>query len=100
MSIRAAALAVSAVWLLTSGAGLADQARIDRGEYLLHASGCTGCHTAEGDDARPLAGGRALDTPFGTFYTPNITPDTETGIGSWTDDAFVDALWQVIGSLD
>lgn len=98
MSTRGAVLAgLSVVCLLTSGAGRADQADIDRGEYLLHASGCSSCHTAEADDARPLAGGRALDTPFGTFYTPNITPDVATGIGGWSDDAFVTALWEGIG---
>lgn len=98
MSTRGAVLAgLSVVCLLTSGAGRADQADIDRGEYLLHASGCSSCHTGEASDARPLAGGRALDTPFGTFYTPNITPDIATGIGGWSDDAFVTALWEGIG---
>jgi mono/diheme cytochrome c family protein len=41
----------------------------------------------------PLAGGHALETPFGVFYTPNITPDPATGIGGWSDDDFVNALW-------
>jgi mono/diheme cytochrome c family protein len=39
-----------------------------------------------------LAGGRALKTPFGIFYSPNITPDRETGIGGWTDEDFIRAL--------
>ena len=64
-----------------------------QGEYLLHAGGCTTCHTADEDNAVPLAGGHALETPFGTFYSPNITPDVETGIGAWSDEEFVDALW-------
>ena len=98
MSIRAAVLAgLSATCLLTTGVSLANPAQIERGEYLLHASGCTSCHTADEDDARPLTGGRALDTPFGTFYTPNITPDIETGIGGWSDDDFVTALWEGVG---
>jgi mono/diheme cytochrome c family protein len=75
-------------WHVASAASPAD-----RGEYLLHAGGCTSCHTADEDDAVPLAGGHALETPFGTFYSPNITPDVETGIGAWSDEEFVDALW-------
>lgn len=54
-----------------------------RGEYVFDAAGCAGCHTAEADDARPLAGGRVLETPFGVFYGPNITPDETHGIGAW-----------------
>jgi mono/diheme cytochrome c family protein len=60
------------------------------GEYLFHAAGCLACHTAE--DSEPLAGGRAFDTPFGVFYAPNITPDKETGIGSWSRTDFITAL--------
>jgi mono/diheme cytochrome c family protein len=60
------------------------------GEYLVRAAGCIACHTAE--DGEPLAGGHALETPFGTFYTPNITPDPDTGIGGWSLDAFSRAL--------
>jgi mono/diheme cytochrome c family protein len=66
----------------------------ERGRYLIHAGGCISCHTEDTDDAVPLAGGRAMETPFGTFYTPNITPDVETGIGGWTDDDFVAAFWE------
>lgn len=76
--------------------GQADETLIERGRYLIHAGGCVTCHTAEGDDTRPFAGGRALESPFGTFYSPNITPDEETGIGSWSDDEFVRAFWQGI----
>jgi mono/diheme cytochrome c family protein len=72
-------------------------ASVVRGEYLLRAGGCVSCHTADGDDAVPLAGGRALETPFGTFYTPNITPDEETGIGAWSDEEFLNAFWEGVG---
>jgi len=41
---------------------------------------------------RPLAGGRALKTPFGVFMSPNITPDPDHGIGGWSDGDFVRAL--------
>ena len=60
-------------------------ARVERGRYLVHAGGCLTCHTADRPDAIPLAGGRALATPFGTFYSPNLTPDLVTGLGGWTD---------------
>ena len=73
---------------------LAEDALLKRGEYLIHAGGCVDCHTEDSDEAIPLAGGRALDSPFGTFYSPNITPDTETGIGAWSDDDFVNAFWE------
>jgi mono/diheme cytochrome c family protein len=63
---------------------------VERGEYLMRAGGCFSCHTAPGGER--LAGGRALATPFGTFYSPNITPDPETGIGRWTDAQFLRAL--------
>ena len=60
------------------------------GEYLFQAAGCLGCHTVE--DGQPLAGGRAFETPYGTFYSPNITPDPETGIGRWSRADFIKAL--------
>jgi mono/diheme cytochrome c family protein len=53
------------------------------------------CHTARG--GTPYAGGRALVTPFGTVYAPNITPDTQTGIGAWTADDFWHALHNGVG---
>jgi mono/diheme cytochrome c family protein len=68
----------------------ADEDASGPGEYLVRAGGCFSCHTAAG--GQPLAGGRALATPFGTFYSPNITPDPDTGIGRWTDAQFLRAL--------
>ncbi|HSB48846.1 MAG TPA: cytochrome c, partial [Burkholderiales bacterium] len=52
-----------------------------RGEYLVSAGGCLGCHTEAKKGATPYAGGRELKTPFGTFYGPNITPHPQAGIG-------------------
>jgi mono/diheme cytochrome c family protein len=63
-----------------------------RGEYLSKAGGCVGCHTEERKDAVPYAGGRALKTPFGTFYGPNITPHPQAGIGGWSQPDFVRAM--------
>jgi mono/diheme cytochrome c family protein len=61
-----------------------------RGENLSHIANCIGCHTAR--DGKPFAGGRPLETPFGTIFATNITPDPDTGIGRWSREAFVRAL--------
>ncbi|HET6631960.1 MAG TPA: cytochrome c [Rhodanobacteraceae bacterium] len=61
-----------------------------KGRYLARAGDCIGCHTAQG--GRDYAGGRAIPTPFGTLYAPNITPDPETGIGGWSADDFWQAM--------
>ena len=65
---------------------------VQRGEYIARAAGCISCHTDKKGKGEPFAGGRALKTPFGTFYSPNITPDKATGIGSWSDRDFLRAL--------
>ena len=67
-----------------------NDANIARGAYLARAGDCMACHTARG--GVPYAGGRALDTPFGRLFAPNITPEPTTGIGSWTPDDFWRAL--------
>lgn len=64
----------------------------ERGATVLRASGCVACHTDEENDGQFLAGGRALETPFGTFYSPNITPDRNHGIGAWQAQDFFQAL--------
>ncbi len=61
-------------------------AQIARGAYLAHAGDCAVCHTVRG--GKPYAGGRAIATQYGTFYTPNVTPDRLTGIGTWSSDDF------------
>jgi mono/diheme cytochrome c family protein len=65
---------------------------IARGKYLAEAAGCDQCHTDTEHQGRPYAGGRALETPFGTAWSPNITPDRETGIGRWRLADFLRAL--------
>lgn len=57
-----------------------------RGEYVARAAGCVGCHTDAKPGATPFAGGRALATPFGTFFGPNITPHPDAGIGKWSEE--------------
>ncbi len=63
---------------------------VRRGEYLTKAADCEVCHTAEG--GQPFAGGRAIPTPFGVLYSPNITADRQTGIGAWSDADFIRAV--------
>src|SRR3979490_2104476 len=60
------------------------------GKALADAAGCASCHTA--DPAKPFAGGKRIDTPFGGIYSPNLTPDRDTGLGAWSDEEFFGAL--------
>jgi len=64
---------------------------IERGGYLVTAGGCYSCHKGS-EDSEAMSGGLALETDFGTFYAPNITPDPDTGIGSWNAGDFILAL--------
>jgi mono/diheme cytochrome c family protein len=89
-----------ALWLLRPGdreTGEAPQPAyaptansVERGRELVTLADCKGCHTTRG--GAPFAGNRAIPTPFGTFFTPNITPDPQTGIGRWNADDFWHAL--------
>ena len=63
-----------------------DSSLVAKGEYLARAGDCIACHTAP--EGKLFAGGLPMQTPFGTLYTSNITPDRETGIGTWTADQF------------
>ena len=63
---------------------------LQRGQYLVRAGNCVACHTQRG--GQPLAGGRAIDTPFGAVYSSNLTPDAETGLGRWNAQDFWNAL--------
>ena len=65
---------------------------IEKGKYIFHASGGCSCHTDTKNDGAFLAGGRPINTPFGTFFGTNISPDPSTGIGKWTDEDFVRAM--------
>ena len=85
------------LWLVvTLPAVAAEREIIEKGRYIFQLANCYACHTDIENDGAELAGGRALETEFGTFYTPNITPDVETGIGNWTDEQFITALTQGI----
>ena len=89
--------ALAGLFLLLAATCVFAQGDAKRGEYLSKAGGCLGCHTAEEKEGAkeksvPYAGGRALKTPFGTFYGPNITPHPQAGIGRWSEADFIRAL--------
>ena len=63
---------------------------LQRGQYLVRAGNCMACHTTRG--GAPLAGGRAIETPFGEVYSSNLTPDVDTGLGGWSAQDFWNAL--------
>ena len=71
---------------------------IRRGEYLTRLGDCIACHTIAKPDAAAFAGGLPIPTPFGTFYTPNITPHEKTGIGAWSQEEFIRAMHDGIRS--
>lgn len=71
-------------------AGSLDGPQVERGRYLARVGDCVSCHTAK--DGKPYAGGYAVETGFGTVFSPNITPDRDTGIGTWSGDDFYRAL--------
>ncbi|MFZ0219406.1 MAG: c-type cytochrome [Candidatus Aquirickettsiella sp.] len=69
---------------------------IKRGEYLSKAGDCIACHTDTKHHGQPFAGGLGIYTPFGSIYSPNITPDKTTGIGTWSDKDFIRAMHEGI----
>jgi mono/diheme cytochrome c family protein len=69
------------------------QPSLERGQYLVEVANCVSCHTAKA--GTPFAGGRSFSTTysvFGAIYSSNITPDRETGLGTWTEDEFIRAM--------
>lgn len=85
--------ALATALLLSVGTARAGEPdAVARGEYVFRAAGGCSCHTDIAKGGAFLTGGRALKTPFGVFYSPNITPDPETGIGRWSDHDFVGAM--------
>ncbi len=65
---------------------------IERGEYLVTAGGCVSCHQGEGEAAGILSGGLRMESDFGSFHVPNITPDPQHGIGNWSGRDFLLAM--------
>jgi mono/diheme cytochrome c family protein len=95
-----AVVVLAAVWLLIAprrlpGSALAAGYHPDlaNGQVMFIAGNCSACHAAPGQDDRTLlAGGLKLKSPFGTFVTPNISPDRKFGIGGWSELEFVNAM--------
>ncbi len=85
-------LALAAIVVVAFVPGHAWSADALRGAYLVRAAGCISCHTDKAGKGPFLAGGRAIVSPYGNFYSSNITPDAETGIGAWSDADFIQAL--------
>lgn len=105
LAIAAAATLAPAVWpgaarwagslidtarAAAPAADTSQAALIKKGEYLSRVGDCVACHTVRG--GQPFAGGLPMPTPFGTMYTPNITPDNQYGIGKWSADDFYRAM--------
>ena len=103
--MRAPLALLAAVWVCgsasTAFAQDAPAPNVRNGEYMFYAGGCASCHAAPATDRcdnnrtkedLQLVGGRCLKTEFGTFNVPNITPDTETGIGGWSTVDFITAM--------
>jgi mono/diheme cytochrome c family protein len=66
---------------------------VENGKVIFNAANCSACHQTPGQEDRTLlAGGLKMASPFGTFYTPNISPDKEHGIGNWTEVEFTNAM--------
>src|SRR5271166_646302 len=94
--ISGAALAIALIWRPAIAAvdppppQSFDSALVKRGRELAAIGNCNDCHTVRG--ARNFAGGLPVPTPFGTIFSTNITPDPETGIGQWSEAAFLRAM--------
>jgi mono/diheme cytochrome c family protein len=108
MLVRSAAvlaiLVLAAFYLLTMPSTLPPDtlqprsADLANGETMFNIGGCSSCHaTPKQDDRRKLGGGRALQSPFGTFKVPNISPDPNHGIGGWTELQFANAVLKGVG---
>jgi mono/diheme cytochrome c family protein len=90
MRLTLAVLALTLARAAAPDAAPDDAAVYAQGELLYHAAGCVGCHSVPGQPH--LGGGRDNPTVFGTFYAPNISPDLEQGLGSWTEGDFYTAM--------
>ncbi|MFW2541669.1 c-type cytochrome [Primorskyibacter sp. 2E107] len=97
--VLAAVAGAGIAWVLTAPQTV-DAARLQgleadaqHGEVIFTAAGCASCHHApKAEDKSVLSGGQAFETAFGTFYSPNISPDPEHGIGDWSFEQFANAV--------
>ena len=93
-SPRAAALGMLLL-LAASWASAQSPGAVEHGRYLATAGNCISCHTQPG--AKPFSGGVAFDTPFGTVFSTNLTPDRDTGLGAWSEADFRRAMHEGVG---
>jgi len=99
LAVATALAGAAAFWFLTipqtvpASALLSHTPDLANGKALFYAGGCASCHAIpKQDDKTRLGGGLALNSPFGTFYAPNISPDPKHGIGAWSEAQFITAL--------
>jgi len=99
LALIAAVVGLGVFWVVTIPATVPASAlaphtpNLDNGKTMFLIGGCASCHATPGqDDKTKLGGGVGLKSPFGTFYTPNISPDPNQGIGKWTEADFVTAM--------
>jgi mono/diheme cytochrome c family protein len=98
-------LGLGAFWLLTMPQTISAEAlasdyhpNLKNGAEMFNIGGCAACHETTGQKERlKLGGGFALNSPFGTFYAPNISPDKANGIGNWSELQFVNAVQRGVG---
>ena len=99
--LATALLAITAVlvfWIVTipatipSSALSSHQPDLANGRTMFLAGGCASCHAPNQEDRTRLSGGVELKSPFGIFYSPNISPDPADGIGGWSEADFVTAM--------
>jgi mono/diheme cytochrome c family protein len=95
-----AALGAAIFWFVTIPATVSASTlplhtpNLDNGKTMFLAGGCASCHAPDKEDKTRLAGGVALKSPFGTFYSPNVSTDPDDGIGKWSEADFVTAMWK------
>jgi len=91
-------VAVATFWFITvpqtveAGALAPHTADLVNGKTMFYGGGCASCHAPNQEDGSRLGGGVALKTPFGTFYSPNISSDLNDGIGHWSEADFLSAM--------
>jgi mono/diheme cytochrome c family protein len=96
-----ALIGAAAFWYITAPQRVAASAlaaytpNLANGKSMFLVGGCASCHaTPKQEDKTRLGGGLGLKSPFGTFFTPNISPDRKDGIGGWSEADFVTAMWK------
>jgi len=96
-----ALIGAAAFWYITApqrvpaSALAAYTPNLDNGKTMFLVGGCASCHaTPKQEDKTRLGGGLGLKSPFGTFFTPNISPDRKDGIRGWSEADFVTAMWK------